>query len=141
MSKNLHTNTIYLIGIGGIGMSALARYFKQQGKEVSGYDRSSTSLTKILESEGMNIHYKDDPACIPCDAGLVIYTPAIPVSNRELLYCREVKLNIHKRAEVLGMIAEDYQTIAIAGTHGKTTISSMISHIMHSKGYPVTANC
>ena len=139
MSEALHTNTIYLIGIGGIGMSALARYFKQQGKEVSGYDRTSTPLTKLLESEGMNIHYTDDPAYIPCDAGLVIYTPAIPKSNMELDYCRDMDFNIYKRAEVLGMIAEDYKSIAIAGTHGKTTISSMITHVMHSKAYPVTA--
>jgi UDP-N-acetylmuramate--alanine ligase len=136
---NLQTNTIYLIGIGGIGMSALARYFKQQGKEVSGYDRTSTPLTKLLEAEGINIHYTDDPAYFPCDAGLVIYTPAIPDSNRELDYCREVEANVFKRAEVLGMIAEDHQSIAVAGTHGKTTISSMITHIMHSNTYPVTA--
>jgi UDP-N-acetylmuramate--alanine ligase len=139
MNKELMTNTIYMLGIGGIGMSALARYFRQEGKEVSGYDRMPTALTKQLESEGMNIHYKDDPAYIPCDAGLVIYTPAIPDSNRELSYCREVKFNIKKRAEVLGMIAEDFNTIAIAGTHGKTTISSMIAHIMQHSSLPVTA--
>ena len=89
MTGALQTNTIYLIGIGGIGMSALARYFKQQGKEVSGYDRIETELTRQLETEGMNIHYNDDPAYIPCDAGLVIYTPAIPDTNRELRYCLE----------------------------------------------------
>ncbi|MCK4569838.1 MAG: UDP-N-acetylmuramate--L-alanine ligase, partial [Bacteroidales bacterium] len=91
--KDLQTNTIYLIGIGGIGMSALARYFRQQGKEVSGYDRTVTPLSRQLESEGINIHYTDDPACIPCDAGLVIYTPAIPESNMELTYCRDVYFN------------------------------------------------
>ncbi|MCK4569502.1 MAG: UDP-N-acetylmuramate--L-alanine ligase, partial [Bacteroidales bacterium] len=95
--------------------------------------------SRQLESEGINIHYTDDPACIPCDAGLVIYTPAIPESNMELTYCRDVYFNLKKRAEVLGLIANDFDTIAIAGTHGKTSISSMIAHIMHSNGHPVTA--
>jgi UDP-N-acetylmuramate--alanine ligase len=137
--KALQTNTIYLIGIGGIGMSALARYFKQQGKEVSGYDRTESALSRQLEEEGINIHYTDDPAYIPCDAGLVVYTPAIPASNRELAYCREVGMNVMKRAEVLGLIAESFKTIAIAGTHGKTSISSMIAHIMHHNAYAITA--
>ena len=137
--KDLQTNTIYMIGIGGIGMSALARYFRQQGKEVSGYDRTETPLTRQLELEGMNIHYTDDPAYIPCDAGLVVYTPAIPDSNRELSYCRDTAFNIRKRAEVLGMISEDYNTIAIAGTHGKTSISSMAAHTMQHSGHAVTA--
>ena len=139
MNLNLDTNTIYLIGIGGIGMSALARYFRAQGKEVSGYDRISTTLTKQLESEGMNIHYEDDPAYVPCDVGLVIYTPAITENNRELAYCREISVPVKKRAEVLEMIAEAHKTIAIAGTHGKTTISSMVAHIMHSQSRPVNA--
>lgn len=137
--KDLQTNTIYMLGIGGIGMSALARYFRQQGKEVSGYDRTSTPLTQQLEAEGMNIHYSDDPAYIPCDAGIVIYTPAVPESNRELSYCRDMEFNIRKRAEVLGMIAKGHDTIAIAGTHGKTSISSMLAHIMHVSKHPVTA--
>ncbi len=137
--KELQTNTIYLIGIGGIGMSALARYFKQQGKEVSGYDRAKTPLTIQLQKEGMNIHYEDNPAYIPCDAGLVIYTPAIPDTNRELLYCRELNFTVLKRAEVLGLITKDYNTIAIAGTHGKTSISSMAAHIMHHGGHSATA--
>ncbi|MEN8224948.1 MAG: Mur ligase domain-containing protein, partial [Bacteroidota bacterium] len=102
MMKELQTNTVYLIGIGGIGMSALARYFKQQNKEVSGYDRTATPLTKKMEAEGMNIHYSDDPAYIPCDAGLVIYTPAIPESNREIEYVREADFNLKKRSAVLG---------------------------------------
>ena len=139
MNKVLQTNTIYLVGIGGIGMSALARYFRRQGKEVSGYDRSVSALTAQLETEGMNIHYTDDPAFVPCDTGLVIYTPAIPVTNRQLKYCREVGMKIYKRAEVLGMIAEDFRTLAVAGTHGKTTISSMIAHTMHSTNHPVSA--
>ncbi len=139
MNENLKTNTIYMLGIGGIGMSALARYFRRQGKEVSGYDHARTPLTMQLETEGMNVHYRDDPAYIPCDAGLVIYTPAIPSTNRELTYCREVDFVVRKRAEVLGMIAEDFDTLAVAGTHGKTTISSMIAHILHSSGTAVTA--
>ena len=139
MNKALQTHTIYLIGIGGIGMSALARYFRRQGKEVSGYDRTKTPLTSKLETEGMNVHYTDDAAFIPCDAGLVIYTPAVPANNRQLAYCRDVDMEVRKRAEVLGMIAEGFKTLAVAGTHGKTTISSMIAHIMHSTGHPVTA--
>lgn len=139
MRKELHTSTIYLIGIGGIGMSALARYFRQRGKEVSGYDRTSTPLTRQLESEGMNIHYEDDPAYVPCDVGLVIYTPAIPENNMELVYCREIEVPVLKRSEVLGMIAESYRTIAIAGTHGKTTISSMIAHMMHVDNQKIAA--
>jgi UDP-N-acetylmuramate--alanine ligase len=139
MRKELNTSTIYLIGIGGIGMSALARYFRQQGKEVSGYDRTSTPLTRQLETEGMNIHYVDDPAYVPCDAGLVIYTPAIPETNRELQWVQEIDVPVLKRADVLGMIAEDFKCIAIAGTHGKTSISSMCAHIMHYNNKPVTA--
>ena len=139
MRQELQTNTIYLIGIGGIGMSALARYFRQQNKEVSGFDRTSTPLTRLMETEGMNIHYTDDPAYVPCDVGLVIYTPAIPSNNMELEYVREIDVKVAKRAEVLGMIAEGYQTIAVAGTHGKTTISSMIAHTMHNNKKSVTA--
>lgn len=139
MKKELTTSTIYLLGIGGIGMSALARYFRQQEKEVSGYDRTSTPLSRQLETEGMNIHYVDDPAYVPCDVGLVIYTPAIPETNREMQWIREIDVPVLKRAEVLGMIAEDFKCIAIAGTHGKTSISSMCAHIMHSNKKPVTA--
>lgn len=139
MNTSLHTNTIYLIGIGGIGMSALARYFRQQGKEVSGYDRYSTPLTRKLENEGMNIHYNDDPAYVPCDVGLVIYTPAIPENNKELNYCREIDVPVKKRSEVLEMIAGEHKTLAVAGTHGKTTISSMVAHILHHNHIPVNA--
>jgi UDP-N-acetylmuramate--alanine ligase len=139
MTEVLQTNTIYLIGIGGIGMSALARYFKQQGKEVSGYDRTETPLTRQLVAEGMNIHYTDDPAYIPCNAGLVIYTPAIPENNRELRYCKEGNFTVLKRAEVLGLLSQNLKTIAVAGTHGKTSISSMIAHIMHHNNYAITA--
>lgn len=138
MNNPLATNTIYLIGIGGIGMSALARYFRQQGKEVSGYDRTQTPLTEQLETEGMNIHYRAHPAYVPCDVGLVIYTPAIPEDNRELSYVREIDVPVLKRAEVLGLIAAEYKSIAVAGTHGKTSISSMITHIMHHNERAVT---
>ena len=139
MTKELQTHTVYLIGIGGIGMSALARFFRLQGKEVSGYDRNPSPLTRQLEAEGIPVHYTDDPAYIPCDTGLVIYTPAIPEDNMELRYCRDAGLRIRKRAEVLGMIASEYRCIAIAGTHGKTSISSMIAHIFRHNDHPVTA--
>lgn len=95
---------IYFIGIGGIGMSALARYFKGQGKEVSGYDKTSTILTRQLESEGIPVHYEDDPGQAPKDADLVVYTPAVPKDHKELLYYQQHSYTILKRSDVLGVI-------------------------------------
>jgi UDP-N-acetylmuramate--alanine ligase len=130
---------IYFIGIGGIGMSALARYFKGQEKEVSGYDRTSTTLTRQLESEGIPVHYEDDPEQAPKDADLVVYTPAVPKDHKELLYYQQHSYTILKRSDVLGMITRSSFNICVAGTHGKTTITTMIAHILRHSGYGCNA--
>lgn len=133
---------VYLIGIGGIGMSGLARYFKSLGKSVSGYDKTPSSLTHEMENEGIEIHYEDNIALInreianhtsPADT-LIIYTPAIPSDHSELKYFTEKKYSLHKRAEVLGWITEGHYTVAVAGTHGKTTTSTLVTHILRSSG-------
>src|SRR5690349_12987566 len=110
---------IYFIGIGGIGMSALARYFRAQEKEVSGYDRTSTTLTRQLESEGIPVHYEDDVEQAPKDADLVVYTPAVPKDHKELLYYQQHRYTILKRSDVLGLITRSSFNIGVAGTHGK----------------------
>jgi UDP-N-acetylmuramate--alanine ligase len=130
---------IYFIGIGGIGMSALARYFRFHGKEVSGYDRTSTTLTRQLEAEGIAVHYDDDPAAAPKDAGLVVYTPAVPDDHRELTWYRQHGYPLYKRSDVLGMITDSSFNICVAGTHGKTTVSTMIAHILRHSGYGCNA--
>ena len=131
--------TIYFLGIGGIGMSALARFFKKQGADVYGYDRVETPLTLQLEKEGMHIHYKEDVAAIPANLDTVIYTPAIPKDNKEYCYFVDKEYELKKRAEVLGDISQEFFTIAIAGTHGKTSISSMAAHILKAAGKNITA--
>ncbi|MFP4287990.1 MAG: UDP-N-acetylmuramate--L-alanine ligase [Bacteroidales bacterium] len=130
---------IFFLGIGGIGMSALARFFHKQGKYIAGYDKTPTDLTLSLEKEGMYVHYSDDPALIPEDIDLVVFTPAIPKNNLELAYLKEKKIPFVKRAELLGIISEGIPTIAVAGTHGKTTITSMVAHIFKTAGIPVSA--
>lgn len=133
----------YFIGIGGIGMSALARYFKFLGKEVLGYDRISTDLTKQMEKEGILIHYTDDVQQIPSDLiienTLVIYTPAVPKNHAELNYFLNNGFEVQKRAEVLGEITAATYGIAVAGTHGKTTTSSILGHILHDAGLESTS--
>jgi UDP-N-acetylmuramate--alanine ligase len=130
---------IYFIGIGGIGMSALARYFHFHGKSVSGYDRTATALTRQLEDEGIPVHYEDDPAAAPKDADLVVYTPAVPKDHREWLYYKEHGYPLLKRSEVLGMITSSSFNICVAGTHGKTTVTTMIAHILRHSGYGCNA--
>lgn len=130
---------IYFVGIGGIGMSALARYFHRLGAEVHGYDKTETALTKKLVEEGMHIHYEEDLDQIPAGIDLVVYTPAVPASHRELQYFREQQLPVKKRAEVLGIISRSRQTVAIAGTHGKTTTSSMLTYLLRTGGIDCTA--
>ena len=130
--KNIHN--IYFIGIGGIGMSALARYFLFRGKRVSGYDKTETVLTRALVEEGIPVSYVDDPSMIPKDVQLVIYTPAIPKDQRGLTYYRDHRYELMKRSEVLGLITEDSLNVCVAGTHGKTTISTMIAHILRDSG-------
>ena len=127
-------NSVYFLGIGGIGMSALARYFLWLGKNVAGYDRTETEITRSLEKEGAKIHYNENISEIPAVLDLVIYTPAIPATNREFEYLRYKNIAMLKRAEVLGMISEKIPTIAVAGTHGKTTVTSIIAHIFKYAG-------
>ena len=130
---------VYLLGIGGIGMSALARYFKQLGAEVSGYDKTATALTKELEGEGITVTFEDDVDALPKDVDLVIYTPAIPKEHKGFNYFKDNNYALHKRSEVLGIISADKFTIAVAGSHGKTTVSSMISHILTQSGFGCSA--
>jgi len=137
---------IYLIGVGGIGMSALARYFNAQGKQVCGYDKAQSSLCIELESEGIKIHYSDAIEDIPqfiqeatCNEILVIYTPAISEENSVLNYFKDKEFKLHKRAEVLGLISKESFTIAVAGTHGKTTTSAILAHVLNHAGQQPTA--
>lgn len=120
-------------------MSALARYFHAQGKKVSGYDRTPTLLTKELEQQGMAIHYEENIELIPKDADVVVYTPAIPASHKELQYYRDNNNRVVKRSDVLQWITESSFNICVAGTHGKTTITTMIAHILRDSGYGCNA--
>ena len=127
--------SVYFVGVGGIGMSALARYFLSINKSVAGYDRTATDLTEALNKEGAAIHYEDNVAFIPAyckdpQQTLVVYTPAIPASHTELCYFRDNQFEIKKRAEVLGIITRYSKGICFAGTHGKTTTSSMAAHLL-----------
>src|SRR5437016_6345555 len=121
---------VYFIGIGGIGMSALARYFSSKGISVSGYDKTVTTFSRQLEQEGMDIHYNDDIELLDKDAELIVYTPAIPKDNKELFYYQQNNYPLFKRSDVLQEITTDTFNICVAGTHGKTTISAMIAHIL-----------
>ena len=135
MSSSDHIQSIYFIGIGGIGMSAIARYFLSQGKKVGGYDRTRSELTDQLSTEGVNIHYTDDLSLIPDNfkdikQTLIVFTPAIPESHTELNYFREHGFRLLKRSQVLGEITRSAKGLCVAGTHGKTTTSSMIAHLL-----------
>ncbi len=130
---------VYFIGIGGIGMSALARFFLAHGNRVSGYDRTPTTLTKELEAEGISVHYEENTGMIPKDAGLVVYTPAIPAGHKELQYYRENGYRVVKRSEVLEIITKSSFNICIAGTHGKTTITTMVAHLLRDSGFGCNA--
>jgi UDP-N-acetylmuramate--alanine ligase len=131
--------TIYFIGIGGIGMSALARYFHKQGIEIHGYDRTETDLTRALVAEGMRVHYDDDICYIPKAVDLVVWTPAVPHDHAELTWFRTHNVPLKKRAEVLGIISRSKRCVAIGGTHGKTTTSTLTAHLMRSCGIDATA--
>ncbi len=130
---------IYFLGIGGIGMSALARYFYQKGCEVSGYDKTPSPLTKRLEEEGILIHYEDNPDLIPDNVDFVVLTPAIPSDSLELNYLREKNVRIIKRAEVLGDISRQCRSVAVAGSHGKTTVTALITHLLNYAGKKMSA--
>lgn len=130
---------VYFVGVGGIGMSALARFFREQGAVVSGYDRTETDLTKKLVAEGVAIHYADDTALLDKDAELVVYTPAIPSEHKELNWYRDNDYPVYKRSDVLQWITEALFAITIAGTHGKTTISTMTGYLLRETGYGCNA--
>ncbi len=120
-------------------MSALARYFNAKGAKVSGYDKTETALTKKLVDEGIDVHYTDDAELVPKDAALIVYTPAIPANHAGLQYYKTNNYQLVKRSEVLGMITDSTFNICVGGTHGKTTISAMIAHILRHSGYGCTA--
>lgn len=127
---------VYLIGIGGIGMSAIARYWKSRGLHVSGYDRTPSQLTDQLQAEGIDVHFEDDPSRIPQDkeGTLVVYTPAVPADLGEMTYIRDNGYRMVKRSRILGEITRGQRCLAVAGTHGKTTTSTLVAHIFTDSG-------
>jgi UDP-N-acetylmuramate--alanine ligase len=136
---------VFFLGIGGIGMSALARWFRANGHSVSGYDKTPTPLTEALAAEGIAVHYQDAVENIPQEVRdnraqtLVVLTPAIPKDHQEWAWLREQGYDIRKRSQVLGLLTQGRPTIAVAGTHGKTTTSSMVAHLLHHAGVPCAA--
>lgn len=126
---------VYFIGIGGIGMSAIARFFHAGGIKVSGYDKTPTALTKELAASGIPVHYEENLELIPKLVDMVVYTPAIPASHKELVYYREKGYKVVKRSDVLQIISERSFNICIAGTHGKTTITTMVAHLLRDSGF------
>jgi UDP-N-acetylmuramate--alanine ligase len=131
--------SVYFIGIGGIGMSAIARYFHARGVQVSGYDKTPTVLTHELEEAGIPVHYQEDVTLAPKEIDFVVYTPAVPAEHAELVYYREAGYAVVKRSDVLQVITEGSFNICVAGTHGKTTITTMIAHLLRHSGYGCTA--
>ncbi|MCQ2300485.1 MAG: UDP-N-acetylmuramate--L-alanine ligase [Bacteroidales bacterium] len=121
----------YFLGIGGIGMSALARFFKQRGDEVSGYDRTESPLTQQLVKEGIDVHYEDNPQLIPQGIDMVIYTPAVPKDTAEFVHLEKSGITMMKRSQMLGELTKGKKCVAVAGSHGKTTTSSMIAYLLH----------
>ncbi len=140
-----HIKYVYFLGIGGIGMSALARWFNVNGFQVAGYDKTPTALTNTLQAEGIRIHFDDDVNAIPSEflanpaQTLVVLTPAIPKDHQEWNFLIDNNFQILKRSQVLGLLAATMRTIAVAGTHGKTTTSSMVAHILKASGKNVAA--
>ena len=130
---------IYFIGIGGIGMSAIARYFKFHGKEVSGYDKTETALTKELVKEDIPVYYEDSIELAPKDAELIVYTPAVPKDHVQLGYYQKNDYPVFKRSDVLGMITSSSFNICVGGTHGKTTVSTMIAHVLRHSDFGCNA--
>jgi UDP-N-acetylmuramate--alanine ligase len=121
---------IYFLGIGGIGMSAIARYFLQCGEKVYGYDRTPSALTEQLQEAGAILHFEEDVTQIPDEVEYVVYTPAVPKSHKEYNYFQEHNIPIHKRSEVLGKLTDGHPAVAVAGTHGKTTTTAMLAHLL-----------
>lgn len=139
MSEIKNIANVYFIGIGGIGMSALARYFVFLGKEVKGYDRTKTPLTEELEKSGIEIHYKEDIELIPRNVDVVVYTPAVPQDHQELVYYKDNGYKVVKRSDILQWITESSFNICIGGTHGKTTITTLTAHILRDSGFGCNA--
>jgi UDP-N-acetylmuramate--alanine ligase len=133
------TPAVYFLGIGGIGMSALARYFKSLGVVVSGYDKTETALTKLLSAEGINIHFEDNIELIDKKAQVIVYTPAVPRDHKELNFYQQNNYTVVKRSDVLGAITNGSFNICIAGTHGKTTTSTMVAHILRQSQFGCNA--
>lgn len=144
-SPMMNWKYIYFVGIGGIGMSALARWFNANGFQVAGYDKTSTTLVETLINEGIAVNFEDEVSAIPADfienpdLTLVIYTPAVPVKHKQILYLRDNNFLILKRSQVLGMLTKNLRTVGVAGTHGKTTTSSLVAHILHQAEVNSTA--
>ncbi|MEO5966940.1 MAG: UDP-N-acetylmuramate--L-alanine ligase [Ferruginibacter sp.] len=138
-NKLMPAKSIYFIGIGGIGMSAIARYYKSLGYKVSGYDKTQTELTDKLIEEGILVHFTDDVNLVDRDAELVVYTPAVPTEHKELNFFKQNNFNLKKRSEVLGDLTKPLYSICVAGTHGKTTTSCMVAHILRDSGYGCNA--
>jgi UDP-N-acetylmuramate--alanine ligase len=130
---------VYFIGIGGIGMSAIARFFHAGGVKVSGYDKTPTPLTKELEASGIAVHYEENVELIPKKVDLVVYTPAVPAEQKELVFYKENGYKVVKRSDVLQIITESSFNICIAGTHGKTTITTMVAHLLRDSGFGCNA--
>lgn len=130
---------VYFIGIGGIGMSAVARFFHSKGVKVSGYDKTPTVLTKELEASGISVHYEENIDSVPKDAQLVVYTPAVPKDHKELVYYQQQGNKVVKRSDVLQLISGSSFNICIAGTHGKTTITTMTAHLLRDTGFGCNA--
>lgn len=131
--------SVYFVGIGGIGMSAIARFFNEKGVKVSGYDKTVTPLTSQLEAEGVEVHYKENVDRIPKDVQLVVYTPAIPAEHQEYQYYLQNGYSVVKRSDVLQMITKSSLNICVAGTHGKTTISTITGHLLRHTGFGCNA--
>ena len=128
--------SVYFVGAGGIGMSALVRYFLTKGYNVGGYDKTPSELTEKLIEEGAKIHYEENIEDIDScfkqkDSTLIVYTPAIPAEHKEMVYFRERGFEIQKRAQVLGFLTQSHKGLCVAGTHGKTTTSTMAAHLLH----------
>jgi UDP-N-acetylmuramate--alanine ligase len=138
MNNLQNIKNVYFLGIGGIGMSALARYFKYTGRNVAGYDRTPTALTEALQKEGIDVHFEDDIRKIPSNwnpaATLAVFTPALPDEHKELSWFREKPISLLKRAKVLGLVCNERSGIAVAGTHGKTTMTTMVANILNKTG-------
>lgn len=139
-----YIQNVYFIGVGGIGMSAIARYFVSIGKKVAGYDKTSTAITDALQDLGVAISFNEGLSQIPesfldKQNTLVVYTPAVPVAHEQLVYFQSQGFEVHKRAKVLGFITKDTFTLAVAGTHGKTTTSTILAHLLYASGEKVTA--